>query len=294
MRRSQRATPYLLVGVGALYLLVFTGVPLFRGFQLSLTDTKLLNPARGNYIGIENYASLASDPRFLGSVVTTVIYTVSCVALAVLLGTITAFVINHAFVGRTVARAILIFPWAVPTVAVALVFRWIYNDSSGIANKITGALGWGEPGWLTDPQFGMLAVVIPSVWKIAPFVMLVVLAALQTAPQELYEAARVDGASDWQGFRAVTLPHISPSLKIVGLLMAIWSFRRFEVIWLLTGGGPADATNTIVISVYRQAFANSELGFASAIGMVGLLLSVIVTVAYFVVERRNEVKEARS
>lgn len=290
-RRRVQLAPYAFAAAAAIYLLVFTGVPLFKGLDLSFTDTRLLNPGGGTYIGLENYQSLLSSPAFLRSVLTTLIYTAGTVVLSVSLGTAAALVVNRRFPGRTLARAVLTFPWAVPTVAVVLVFRWIYNDANGVANSLTGALGLGSPGWLTNPDMGMISVLIATIWKVTPFVMLVVLAALQSIPEELHEASRVDGADAFSTFRAVVLPALMPTLRVVALLMTIWSFRRFEVIWLLTGGGPVDATNTIVINVYRQAFGNSQLGLAAAVGMLGLALSLMVTVIYFFAEKRAELNE---
>lgn len=282
--------PYAFAGAAVIYLLVFTGVPLFKGLDLSFTDTRLLNPESGNYVGFENYRKLLGNAAFLRSVLTTLIYTAGTVVLSVTFGTAAAVVVNRAFPGRTLARAVLTFPWAVPTVAVVLVFRWIYNDANGVANSLTGALGLGSPGWLTDPDMGMISVLIATIWKVTPFVMLVVLAALQSIPDELYEACRVDGADAFSTFKSIVLPALMPTLRVVALLMTIWSFRRFEIIWLLTGGGPADATNTIVINVYRQAFGNSQLGLAAAVGMLGLVLSLAVTVVYFFAEKRAELK----
>src|SRR5690606_27524090 len=125
---------------------------------------------------------------------TTLAYCALTVIMSLILGTITALVMNRAFPGRVLARAIAVMPWAVPTVAVVLVFRWVLNDSSGVANQTTAALGLGQHGWLTDPNYGMASVLIATVWKVTPFVMLVMLAALQSVPDELYEASRVDGA----------------------------------------------------------------------------------------------------
>lgn len=289
-RRVSLWAPYAFAAAAALYLLLFTGVPLLKGLDLSFTDTRLLNPAGGNYIGLENYQTLLGSHAFRRSVLTTLIYTGGTVVASLTLGTAAAVVINRWFPGRTVARAVLTFPWAVPTVAVVLVFRWIYNDANGVANQATQALGLGSHGWLTDPDLGMVSVLIATVWKVTPFVMLVILAALQSVPEELYEAARVDGADAFSTFKAVVVPALLPTLRVVALLMTIWSFRRFEIIWLLTGGGPVDATNTIVINVYRQAFNNSQLGLAAAVGMLGLVLSLAVTVVYFFAERRAELK----
>lgn len=284
-RRSPLA-PYLFIGAGVIYLAVLAGIPVLRGLQLSFMDTRLLNPSGGSFIGLDNYAALMSDDVFLQSVLTTLVYTFFTVAGSLLLGTAAAVILNRAFPGRSLARAVIMMPWAVPTVAVALVFRWIYNDSSGIANETLTALGIGAKGWLTDPSYGMLSVLIATIWKVFPFVMLVVLAALQSVPDELYEATRVDGADSYSTFKLIVLPFLMPTLRVVALLMTIWSFRRFEIIWLLTGGGPLDVTNTIVINVYRQAFQNSQLGFAAAVGMMGLVLSLLVTVVYFFAERR--------
>ncbi len=278
--------PYVFIGFAVSYLLFFTAYPLITGVWLSFTNTKLLNPSGGKFVGVENYTALLTSGIFLKAVVTTLIYTALTVIGCVILGTISAIIINNYIPGRAIIRSILVMPWAVPTVALAMVFRWIYNDTNGVANNITQALGIGQIGWLTNPQFGMAAVVLPTVWKLSPFVMLVVLAALQSVPEELFESARVDGADAYTTFRRIVMPFLLPTLRVVTLLMTIWSFRRFEVIWLLTGGGPVDATTTIVIAVYREAFSNNALGVAAAIGVLGLVLSLIVTVIYFFVERR--------
>jgi multiple sugar transport system permease protein len=290
-RRRRNIAPYVFAAGAAIYLLLFTAVPLVRGIGLSFTDTNLLAPTRGDVVGVENYASLLTSRTFWQSLLTTVVYSGVTVVCSLVLGTVAAILINRQFPGRTLARAVLTFPWAVPTVAVYLVFRWIYNDQSGVLNRFTGALGIGQHGWLTDPQFGMFSVLLATVWKVTPFVMLVVLAALQSVPDELYEATRVDGADALSTFKAVVLPYLMPTLRVVALLMTIWSFRRFEIIWLLTGGGPVDATNTLVINIYREAFNNSELGRAAAIGVLGLVLSLAVTLVYFVLEQRAARKE---
>lgn len=291
-RRRFKYGPYLFIGLAVGYLLFFTAFPLFTGVQLSFKNTKLLNPSGGQFVGFDNYASLLSSGSFMKSVWTTLIYTAASVLGCLFLGIVSALVINSAIPGRAFARTIMVLPWAVPTVAVALVFRWIYNDTTGVSSQFTQALGMGQIGWLTDPQYGMAAVVIPTVWKLSPFVMLVVLAALQSVPEELYEATKIDGADAFTTFKQIVLPQIAPTIRVVALLMTIWSFRRFEIIWLLTGGGPVDVTTTIVINVYRQAFNNGALGLAAAAGVLGLLLSLVVTVVYFFIEQRsNKVNE---
>ena len=291
-RRAASLAPYLFVGAAALYLLLFTAVPVVRGLWFSVTDAVLLNPNGGRFVGAENYAELLTEARFWGSVGTTLLYTAATVVGSIVLGTVAAVAINEGIRGRAIFRALLTVPWAVPSVSVVLVFIWIYNVESGVANAGLRGLGIGEQGWLIDPALGLLSVSIASIWKVFPFVMLVVLAALQSVPAELREAARVDGADAFNVFKSAVVPHVIPTIRVVALLMTIWSIRRFEIIYLLTGGGPIDATNTIVISVYREAFQNSDLGRAAAIGILGLCLSMVVTVVYFLVDRREARKEA--
>jgi multiple sugar transport system permease protein len=285
-RRFQLA-PYVFAAAAALYLLVFTAGPLLNGVWLSFTDANLLNPTGGEPVGIQNYRDLFDEPRFYGALLTTVIYGAVTVAGALLLGTAGAVALDKPFKGRGVARAVIALPWAAPTVAVALIFTWILNNDSGVLNSATSATGLGRHGWLTEPAFALPAVIAVSIWKVFPFVLLVVLAALQTVPKEVVESARVDGAGPWITFRAITLPFLKPTLRVVALLMTIWSFRRFEIIWLLTQGGPVDRTNTLVIDVYREAFVNSELGRSAATGAIGLILSGIATGVYAVLERRS-------
>lgn len=292
-RRSIAIAPYLFVGAAALYLLVFTAIPMVRGLIFSFTDASLLNPSGGRFVGGDNYADVLTEARFWASVGTTLLYTAGTVVGSILLGSVAAVAINERIPGRALFRAALTVPWAVPSVSVVLVFIWIYNVDSGVANAGLRALGIGEQGWLIDPDLGLFAVTAASVWKVFPFVMLVVLAALQSVPAELKEAARVDGAGPLSVFKATVVPHVLPTIRVIALLMTIWSIRRFEIIYLLTGGGPVDATNTIVISVYREAFQNSDLGRAAAIGILGLCLSMLVTVVYFLLDRREAQKDAR-
>lgn len=294
--RQERRTyaPYVFIGGAALYLLLLTIAPLLNGLWLSFTDTSLLNPSGGSFLGMKNYNGLLADPSFYHTLFLTVVYTVGTVVGALVFGTLAAVMLNRSFRGRWFARAVLTLPWAVPTVATALIFTWIFNKDSGILNRTLHAVGLPVHGWLIEPSWALTAVTAASIWKVFPFVMLVLLAALQSVPDEVYEAARVDGADALSTFKGVVLPHLLPTLRVVSLLITIWSFKRFEIIWLLTQGGPVESTNTVVIDVYREAFTNSELGVSAAMGVVGLFLSLIATLVYFFVERGAVTKEARA
>ena len=287
--RAQRAAPYVFAAAAALYLLIFIAGPLLDGVWLSFTDTKLLDPTGGEWIGVDNYAALIEDARFAGTLGVTLLYSAATVAGALLLGVAGAVALDKAFRGRTTLRAVLTLPWAAPTVAVALIFVWIFNNDDGVLNHASEAAGLGRHGWLT--AYALATVTAVSVWKVFPFVLLVVLAALQAVPKDLIESATVDGAGPATIFRKVTWPFLVPTVRVIALLMTIWSFRRFEIIWLLTQGGPVDRTATLVIDVYRQAFLDSDLGRSAATGAVGLVLSAIATTAYAVAERRSTAKD---
>ncbi|SCL50915.1 carbohydrate ABC transporter permease [Micromonospora eburnea] len=289
----ERNGAYLFLFPAIAYLAIFTVFPLVRGVLLSFTATKLVNPSGGRSVGLDNYDYLLASDKFWASVGTTLLYTLFTVVFAVGIGTAAALLLNKAFRGRGIVRAIATVPWAVPTVAAALIFVWIYNNEQGILNRSTTALGFGQHGWLVDPRYGLLSVTLATVWKLTPLVMLVMLSALQSVPHELREATWVDGASPLQSFRAVTLPHIMPTIRVITLLMTIWSIRRFEIIFLITGGGPLDKTNTLVVNVYRTAFQDQNLGRAAAIGALGLVLSLLVTAVYFVVEQIQERQESQ-
>jgi multiple sugar transport system permease protein len=175
----------------------------------------------------------------------------------------------------------------VPNVATSLIWLWMYNEQSGVLNAIASTLGSGRIPWLSSTDLALFSLLAVTVWQVAPFVMLVVLAALQSVPEEVREAARVDGADRLNIFRTVTFPHIRPSVQLVGLLVAVWSIRRFDLIYLMTGGGPLGSTSTLVVRLRQVAFENYDLGLAGAYGAVGLVLALVVGGAHYVAERRR-------
>ena len=290
----QGLLPYLFSAAAMVYLMVFLAWPVVNSVRLSTTDARLVAPNAGESVGLANYADILGDSRFFETLRTTVVYAAATVVGSIVVGIFGAVLLNRSFRGRGAARAVLIFPWAAPTVAAALIFTWIFNQSNGVLNYFTGLLGLEPTGWTNDPDWALFSVIAASIWKVFPFVMLVVLAAMQSIPDEHYEAAKLDGADALSTFKGIVLPQIMPTVRVVALLMTIWSFRRFEMIWLLTKGGPLRKTNTIVVDVFREGFLNSELGSASALGTIGLGLSLFVTVVFFVVERRVEGADAPS
>ncbi|MBP2563209.1 multiple sugar transport system permease protein [Neorhizobium galegae] len=282
-----RLVPYAFILPPMIYLMVFMFWPLGRQMYMSLTNTRIINPNRGRFIGLGNYQRLFDDPAFYLSLKATLAYAVLAVIFGVALGTISALAIDRPFKGRAIVRAILLFGWAVPNVAASLIWLWMYNDRSGVFNRLTEALGIGRFGWLTSIDLALPSILATTVWQVAPFVMLVVLAALQSVPHEVREAARIDGADGLSTFRAVTLPHIRPAIQLAALLVCVWSIRRFDIIYLLTGGGPVGTTSTLVVKIRQTAFENHELGMASAYGAIGLVLALAVAAIHCTVEQRR-------
>jgi multiple sugar transport system permease protein len=287
---GSRWTPYVFAAPIAIYLLVFQGYPLVQELFLSFTSTSLLSPRDHDWVGLQNYAELFGTSDFHQVIVVTAIYTIACVVLAIGLGLAAALLLDRPFRGRGVARAAVTIPWAAPSVAVALIFAWMFNAQYGIFNHALRFLGLagGAETWLDDPGRALPAILLTTVWQIFPFASVVILAALQGVSSEQREAAIIDGADPLSVFKAVVWPTIQPTVALLALFITIWSLRRFDLIWLMTQGGPIGATNTLVIELYRQGFVYRQLGIAAAVGMVGLSVALVVTLVYFWFSERAE------
>jgi multiple sugar transport system permease protein len=286
---AARWTPYWFIAPVSLYLFLFQGVPLLQELYLSFTATSLLSPREHVFVGFDNYRDLLNASDFANTLVVTAIYTAACVVLAIGFGLAAALLLDSPFLGRAVARALVTIPWAAPPVAVALIFSWMFNAQYGVFNHAQRVLGiHAFENWLDSPQHALPAILITTIWQIFPFSSVVILAALQGVSIDLREAAIIDGAGRIQVFRAVIWPTIRPTVMLLALFITIWSLRRFDLIWLMTQGGPIGATDTLVIELYRRAFVYRDLGLAAAVGMVGLAIALIVTLIYFRVSRRAE------
>ncbi|QQQ62524.1 carbohydrate ABC transporter permease [Paenarthrobacter ureafaciens] len=280
-------TPYLFLAPAVLYIGIFQLLPLLQEVWLSFTRTTLLNPTLNVWVGLANYQSVLGDPSFRQTLLTTLLYVTACVVGSVGLGLVVALLLNGRFPGRAVARSLVTVPWAAPGIAVALIAVWMFNPQFGLLTRVLKGLGidTGENGVLDNPSLALAAILMTTIWQLVPFVAVVLLSALQSVPQELVEAAQVDGAGRWMIFRVVTWQVLKPTIGLVAVLMTIWSLRRFELIWLMTRGGPLGSTRTLVIDLYSQAFESKQLGTAAAIGMVGIVISLIVIIGSRLVAR---------
>ena len=287
--RRPAATPYLLALPVVLYVGALVLYPIAQGIYTSFTRAELLSGAPPVWVGLANYERMLRDPGFWRSLLTTFIYTSLVVVTTVVASVLTALLMNAKFFGRSGARAAITLPYAFPEVAAVLLWAWMFSQQFGVLNVFAR---WLLPipenlPWLSEPRLAMFSVLAVTLWKIFPFYSLVVLTALQTVEAELYEAARIDGAGPLAAFRYVTLPGIAPTLGIMTLLVTIFSFRRFTILFLLTGGGPADSTQTLVIRVYQTAFRFFELSYGATLGVAGLVVTLIITAAYFAALRRG-------
>jgi multiple sugar transport system permease protein len=285
---TSRWTPYWFMAPVVLYLLFLDFIPLLNELYLSFTSTSLLSPSQHTWVGLDNYRDLLRTGDFLNSIWITAIYTLACVVLALGIGLGAALLLDAPFVGRGVVRALITLPWAAPPVAVALIFTWIYNAQYGVFNFAQKLMGFDAfENWLDTPKRALTAILIATIWQIFPFASVVILAALQG------EAAEIDGAGPAAIFRAVVWPTILPTMMVLALFLTIWSLRRFDLIWLLTQGGPIGATNTLVIELYRKAFVYRDLGAGAAVGMVGLVIALMVTLVHYRFSQRLEAQRSR-
>jgi len=275
--------PYGLLLPSMAVLTVLLLYPIGKAFLTSLGRHVLFRPqATRAFIGLDNYTYILSDPRVWHSLYLAGLYSVIVVGGSMLVGLATALAVRRPFRGRALYRMAIIIPWVVPPVATSLVWSWMLDYQFGVVNHLLRAahLISAPIGWLTTPQWAMPSMFLVGIWKMYPIASVMLLAGLQCIPDELYEAAKIDGASRFEGFRYVTLPGLKPVCGILALLLTLWSFKSFTYIYIMTGGGPSQATETAVVLVYTQAFQFFDFGVASALGVVMLLILVLFTVVY--------------
>jgi len=288
--------PYFLVAPILVFSFGLVLYPITQDVYISLTDKKLGDEIgkKVSFVGLHNYAGLWANENFRNSLRVTLIYAVLFVLLSVGAGLVTALLVNKKFKGRGAVRALMTAPWAFPDIASVIVFIWILNTAFGVVNILNPIMPIDPSGgWLTSSPLAFISVNLISMWKTFPFYSIVFLAALQGVPEDLLEAAYVDGANAFQRFRTVTLPSIRSTLYLLSLLAFIFAFRQFSMIYLTTGGGPERDTETLVLSVYNTAFKYFDYALSSAIGVTGLVITMFVAVSYLILSRRAEIKDRR-
>ncbi len=288
-KRVIRVSTIALLLAPAVLLRMLTAVcPYFQSVRLSFYDYNPAFPPK-EYVGLDNYRRAFDDIAIRSSIEFTIIFVVGSTVLQIVLGLGIALLLNRAFFGRGIVRAINLIPWAIPMVVVAVGFRWMFDTRYGIFNDILDRLfGFNTP-WLIQFWPARIAVIWTNVWKSTPFLAIVFLAALQAVPQDMYEASRVDGAGRIRSFFSITLPLIMPQVVTIGLFMLVWQLASFDLIYAMTGGGPGYATQVLAYSIYQVAFAGLNYGYASAISMILFVVVAVTTLAMLVIYRRVEV-----
>lgn len=268
----------LLVPAMTLFTLVVL-YPLVNSLYLGLQEKSLIYPD-SKFVGLRNVRELLGG-EFLSLLKNTLIFTAGATALPFVIGLALALALNTGLRGQGIMRGAFLLPWLVPGVVVSFLWVWLFNANYGVINGALRATGILEENinWLSSPTLAMAAVIVAKSWHSFPWMMVMLLAGLQTVPKDLYEAAAMDGAGAWQAFRRITVPHLRGIALIVLLLEAIWNFQQFEVIYVMTNGGPVGATTTFSVALYQAAFEEFDLGKAGAIGIAWMaLLSVLVFV----------------
>lgn len=287
---SEKLAKYLFVLPAILYLATFCLYPLYFSIQMSLQDFTSASFVSGvaEFTGFDNFRAIFADPIFAEASLHTVVFVAACIAGQFVLGLLLALFFQKVFPLNSLLRALLLLPWLLPIIVSATISRWMLDQDSGVMNQVLRSTGLtaGLP-WLTSPAQALIAVIAVQVWIGIPFCMVILYGGLQNIPGDLYEAAALDGAGAWTKFRNITLPMLRPVSAVVVTLALIYTLKSFDVIWLLTRGGPANATHTLATLSYQRSFIEFNFGRGAAIGDLLLIVSTVAALFYLRSYRRS-------
>ncbi|MFP3460104.1 sugar ABC transporter permease [Arthrobacter globiformis] len=287
--RLRRFYPYFLIGPAAILTLVFLVYPVGSVFYYSLQNSNVTQPWNDGFAGLGNFVAMGGDPLFWRSLTFTLQWVVVEVGLQFIFGLALALLINKTFVGRAIARSLVFSPWAVSGILTTTIWILIYNPSTGVGRYLAD-IGIGEYGvsLLSGSGTTFWAVVLAEMWKGIPFFAILILADLQSVSLELYESADVDGAGTWRKFLSITWPHIRQAVVVAGLLRAVWEFNNVDLLYTLTGGGPAGATTTLPLYVAQTAIHDRDFGYGSALTVVAFLILTFFSLVYMRITKSKE------
>jgi multiple sugar transport system permease protein len=274
------------------YLLFFYAYPLYRNLDLSLRHYTVRSFVQGGapFTGTKNYASVVHDPVFVPALVHTVVFTLVSLAFQFTIGMALAVFFTQHFRLSATLRALFLVPWLLPLIVSASTWSWMLNSDSGVVNAVLHRLGVGPVDWLTSPQWSLTSVIIANIWIGIPFNLVVLYSGLQTIPASLYEAAALDGANAWQRFWRVTFPLLRPVSAITLLLGLVYTLKVFDIIWIMTRGGPADSSTTFATWSYRLGFGNllPSFGPGAAVGNLLIVIALAFGLIYIRLQRRRQ------
>jgi multiple sugar transport system permease protein len=287
---SDRKFGIALLAPALLFIGLLFVYPIIYSFYMSFHEKDPFSTDAAPYVSVDNFQTLMEEEAFWTAFKNGLIFSFSTVLLQLVFGVSIALLLNRKFSGRAVARGLVLLPYVIPAIGAALIWQWMYNDLLGIINRVLISLGIIDQSiaWIGDPKWAMFGVIVVAVWKMFPFVIICVLARLQTIPEELYDAARVDGANAFNRFKDITIPQLGHILFVVILLRFVWMFNDFEMIWLLTKGGPVDTTTTLPIFTYLTSFKNFELSLGMATTILMMFFLIIVSIIFFKIYKIDE------
>ncbi|MGE5615205.1 MAG: carbohydrate ABC transporter permease [Bacillota bacterium] len=274
-------------------VLIIVGVilyPIVYAFLMSFTSYTIRHPVM-EFIGLKNYINILKDVSFWKAVVRSLLFTVGSLIPQIVIGLAIASLLNHPRLRcKMLFRGLVIIPWLIPTVSVALIFRWMFHDMYGIMNYLMMDLHLiSQPkAWISEKTFAMCILILANIWRGTPMLIVMFLAGMQSIPSDIYEAGHIDGANAWMRFYKLTLPLLMPVVMISGVLRFIWAFNFFDLPWVMTGGGPAEATQTTPIYAYRRAFSSYRMGEGSAITIILFIILIMFTIVYFSLKRYQD------
>lgn len=288
LERAEQRLGLAMLAPAFLLLIAVVVYPIADLIRTSFTFLHLAQPWMGNpFTGFENYARALGDDRFLEAVWHTILYVLVTVPGAVLVGLGLALLANKPFTIKWPVRLGLLLPWALPLVFSGLIFRWFFEYNQGIANALLRGFGLAPLNWLTEPSLAFFAICLAIIWKSSSFVALVLLAGLQTIPKSFYEAAEVDGASQWQQFIEITLPMLRPAIFVALIFRTITAIQTFDIPYAMTNGGPGNATETLAMYIHKTTVDFLDIGYGSALAVLMFIVSAIITSGYLKYTRRD-------
>jgi multiple sugar transport system permease protein len=294
MKQSKYAA-WFFIGPAMLTVGIFAFYPIVRTIILSFYQKNLDTGLTARFAGLQNFRAIFYDFHFFAVLKNTAVLTVCCVSLEIVLGLLFALLMHRKFAGRGAARTSLLVPWALPTAIMALGWMWIFNDVYGVFNDILLRLHLIDHNvaWLAKPSTALLALVIADVWKTTPFVYVIILTGLQGIPYQVYEAAGIDGATRLRAFFHITLPLLKPSILMAAALRGIQTFGIFDLVYILTGGGPGGSTETVAIYIYQTCMRYLDFGYGAALVVATFFMVAVITVAgYILLNRKKKVSYA--
>ncbi|GGD85464.1 carbohydrate ABC transporter permease [Paenibacillus nasutitermitis] len=274
---------YLFIAPAFILMIVFMIFPIFSGLVISFTDWDGIHDK--TFVGFGNYSEIFQDKYFYTSLINTIYFVVGSVPPIMLLSLVFAVMLNAGIRGIVFFRGIYFLPTITSGVAIAVIWKWIYNSDSGLLNSILYSLGLPTPDWLNNSKYAMVAIIAMSVWKSLGTNIVIILSGLQSISGTLYEAASIDGANGLKRFWYITVPMLSPTLFFISIITIIGSFQVFEQVLVLTQGGPGDSTLVLVYYIYRQAFENFHIGYASALAYTMFLVILVITIIQWAVRK---------